>query len=102
MAIRFVHIFDVDQEPRRLAEVQRIFRSYFGEAYGGYAEKIPDLLRRQAELGHRTILIAAEDPRSHLLAFALAFHYPAPNSTLLDFLVFDPTVRQRWIGGALY
>ncbi|HEU6450727.1 MAG TPA: histone deacetylase family protein [Gemmatimonadaceae bacterium] len=100
--IRFVHLYDADHEPRRLAEVQRIFRSYFGAAYGDYADKIPDLLRRQAELGHRTILITAEKVMGKMLAFALAFHYPDLNATLLDFIVVDPTVRQRGIGGALY
>lgn len=102
MGIRFLHIFDPDHESRRIAEVQRIFRSYFGEAYAGYADKIPDLLRRQAELGHRTILITAEQPRGGVLGFALAFHYTDLNSTLLDFIVIDPTVRQRGVGGALY
>ncbi len=100
--IRFVHLYDADHEPRRMAEVQRIFRSYFGAAYGDYADKIPDLLRRQAELGHRTILITAERAMGKMLAFALAFHYPDLNATLLDFIVVDPTVRQRGIGGALY
>jgi acetoin utilization deacetylase AcuC-like enzyme/GNAT superfamily N-acetyltransferase len=85
-----------------MAEVQRIFRSYFGTAYGDYADKIPDLLRRQAEFGHRTILITAEKAMGKMLAFALAFHYPDLNATLLDFIVVDPTVRQRGIGGALY
>lgn len=102
MAIRFVHVFDADQDPRRLAEVQRIFRSYFGAANGGYAEKIPDLLRRPVELGHRTIIITAEDPRGAVLAFAMAFHYTDINATLLDYIVVDPAVRQRGIGGALY
>jgi acetoin utilization deacetylase AcuC-like enzyme/GNAT superfamily N-acetyltransferase len=102
MGIRFLHVFDPDQSPRRIAEVQRIFRTYFGEAYGDYADKIPDLLRRQAELGHRTILITAENPRGGVLAFALAFHYPDLNATLLDFIVVDPAVRQRGVGGALY
>lgn len=100
--IRFVHLYDPDHEPRRMAEVQRIFRSYFGAAYGDYADRIPDLLRRQAELGHRTILITAERAMGEMLAFALAFHYPDLNATLLDFIVVDPTVRQRGIGGALY
>jgi acetoin utilization deacetylase AcuC-like enzyme/GNAT superfamily N-acetyltransferase len=100
--IRFVHLYDADHEPRRMAEVQRIFRSYFGAAYGGYADQIPDLLRRQAELGHRTILITAEKAMGKMLAFALAFHYSDLNATLLDFIVVDPTVRQRGIGGALY
>lgn len=100
--IRFVHLYDADHEPRRLAEVQRIFRTYFGEAYGDYAERIPDLLRRQAELGHRTILITAEKAMGRMLAFALAFHYADLNATLLDFIVVDPAVRQRGIGGALY
>ena len=102
MAIRFVHLFDADLEPRRIAEVQRIFRTYFGEAYGDYADRIPDLLRRQAEHGHRTIIITAEDPRGRVLAFALAFHYSDLNATLLDFIVADPSVRQRGVGGALY
>jgi len=103
VAIRFVHVFDADLEPRRIAEVQRIFRSYFGAVYGDYAEKIPDLLRRQNELGHRTIIITAEDPRRRaVLAFALALHFTDINATLLDFIVVDPAVRQRGIGGALY
>ncbi len=100
--IRFVHLYDADHEPRRLAEVQRIFRTYFGAAYGDYAERIPDLLRRQVELGHRTILITAERAMGRVLAFALAFHYRDLNATLLDFIVVDPAVRQRGIGGALY
>src|SRR5215207_8503082 len=103
MSIRFVHVFDADLEPRRIAEVQRIFRSYFGAVYGDYAARIPDLLRRQGELGHRTIIITAEDPRRHqVMAFAIALHYPSINATLLDFIVVDPVVRQRGIGGALY
>ena len=102
MAIRFLHVFDPDHEPRRTAEVQRIFRSYFGEAYADYADKIPDLLRRQAELGHRTVLITAEESGGQVLAFALALHYADINSTLLDFIVADPAVRQRGVGGALY
>jgi acetoin utilization deacetylase AcuC-like enzyme/GNAT superfamily N-acetyltransferase len=103
MSIRFVHVFDADLEPRRIAEVQRIFRSYFGAVYGDYADRIPDLLRRQSELGHRTIIITAEDPRRRqVLAFAIALHYPSINATLLDFIVVDPAVRQRGIGGALY
>lgn len=100
--IRFVHLYDADHEPRRMEEVQRIFRSYYGEHYGDYADRIPDLLRRQTELGHRTILITAEKSQGQMLAFALALHYPDLNATLLDFLVVDPTVRQRGIGGALY
>jgi acetoin utilization deacetylase AcuC-like enzyme/GNAT superfamily N-acetyltransferase len=100
--IRFVHLYDADHEHRRMAEVQRIFRSYYGAAYGDYADQIPDLLRRQAELGHRTILITAEKAMGKMLAFALAFHYTDLNATLLDFIVVDPTVRQRGIGGALY
>ena len=102
MAIRFLHVYDADADPRRITEVQRIFRSYFGEAYGGYADEIPELLRRQAERGHRTILITAESPHGQVMGFALALHYPDLNSTLLDFIVVDPAVRQRGIGGALY
>lgn len=102
MAIRFVHVYDAVRESRRLAEVQRIFRSYFGEAYGDYADRIPGLLERQAEHGHRTIILTAEDPRGRVMGFAMAFHYPDIDSTLLDFLVVDPAVRQRGIGGALY
>ena len=102
MAIRFVHVFDADLEARRIAEVQRIFRSYFGEAYADYADHIPDLLRRQAEHGHRTIILTAEDPHGRVLAFALALHYSDLGTTLLDFLVADPAVRQRGVGGALY
>ena len=103
MSIRFVHVFDADLEPRRIAEVQRIFRSYFGAVYGEFADTIPDLLRRQGELGHRTIIITAEDPRRRaVLAFALALHYTDINATLLDYIVVDPAVRQRGIGGALY
>lgn len=102
MAIRFLHVFDPDHEPRRIAEVQRIFRSYFGASYATYADTIPDLLRKQAELGHRTILLTAEDETGRVLAFALALHYTDLNSTLLDFIVADPNVRQRGVGGALY
>ncbi|HEX6057652.1 MAG TPA: histone deacetylase family protein [Gemmatimonadaceae bacterium] len=102
MAIRFVHVFDADLEARRVAEVQRIFRGYYGEAYADYADRIPDLLRRPAEHGHRTVVITAEAPGGRVLAFALAFHYTALNATLLDFLVVDPSVRQRGVGGALY
>lgn len=102
MAIRFAHVTDSESDTRRVADVQRIFRSYFGEVYGDYAERIPGLLSRQAELGHRTILLAAEDARGRVRAFALAFHYPDLGVTLLDFIVVDPGARQRGIGGALY
>lgn len=102
MAIRFVHVYDANRESRRLAEVQRIFRSYFGEATGGYADTIPDLLREQLKHGHRTIIITAEDVRGRVLAFAMAFQYPELKATLLDYIVVDPAVRQRGIGGALY
>ena len=102
MAIRFVHVFDADLEARRVTEVQRIFRGYYGDAYADYADRIPDLLRRPGEHGHRTVVITAEDHRGRVLAFAMAFHYTDLNSTLLDFLVVDPSVRQRGVGGALY
>ncbi|CAN5319903.1 hypothetical protein BH23GEM2_BH23GEM2_01380 [soil metagenome] len=102
MAIRFAHVTDSESDTRRVAEVQRIFRSYFGEVYGDYADRIPGLLSRQAELGHRTILLAAEDARERVRAFALAFHYADLGVTLLDFIVVDPAARQRGIGGALY
>jgi acetoin utilization deacetylase AcuC-like enzyme/GNAT superfamily N-acetyltransferase len=102
VAIRFVHVYDADREARRLSEVQRIYRSYFGAGNAAYADTIPDLLRRQAERGHRTIIITAEDPRGHVLAFALALHFSDINVTLLDYIVVDPVVRQRGIGGALY
>lgn len=85
-----------------MREVQRIFRSYYGAAYSGYAEKIPDLLRRQSELGYRVVIITAETHRGDVMGFALAFHFPALNASLLDFLVIDPEVRQRGVGGALY
>ena len=100
MAIRFLHVFDPDQDPRRIAEVQRIFRSYYGTIYGDYADRIPDFLRRQGDMGMRVVLITAERPGGPVVAFALAFHYPDLNSTLLDFIVVDPSVRQRGIGGA--
>lgn len=102
MPIRFLHIHDPVLSPRRLEEVQRIFRSYYGSAYENYAEGIPELLRRQGELGRRTILLTAEREAGHVAAFALAFHYADLEATLLDFLVVDPTVRQRGVGGALY
>ena len=102
MAIRFFHITDSAGDARRVAEVQSIFRGYYGSVYGDYAERIPDLLRRQAEFGHKTVLLAAENGRGRVRAFALALHYPDLNATLLDFLVVDPSVRQRGIGGALY
>jgi len=60
------------------------------------------MLRRQHELGYRVILMTAEQIRGRVLAFALAFHFTELNSTLLDFLVVDPAVRQRGAGGALY
>jgi acetoin utilization deacetylase AcuC-like enzyme/GNAT superfamily N-acetyltransferase len=102
MPIRFVHIHDPILAPQRLAEVQRIFRSYYGEAYENYAERIPELLRRQGEQGQRTILLTADQDGGHVAAFALAFHYADLNATLLDFLVVDPEVRRRGVGGALY
>ena len=102
MAIRFAHVTDSESDTRRVAEVQRIFRSYFGEVYGDYADRVPGLLSRQAELGHRTILLVAEDARGRVRAFALAFHYADLGVTLLDFIVVDPSARQRGIGGALY
>jgi acetoin utilization deacetylase AcuC-like enzyme/ribosomal protein S18 acetylase RimI-like enzyme len=82
-------------------DVQRIFRSYYGSAYAGYAEKIPDLLRRQTELGFRVIIITADNQRD-VMGFALAFHFPKLDATVLDFLVVDPEIRQRGVGGALY
>lgn len=102
MAIRFVHITDAESDFRRVAEVQRIFRDYFGAVYADYADRIPELLSRQAELGHRTILIGAEDARGRMRGFALALHYTDLNATLLDYIVIDPSARQRGIGGALY
>lgn len=103
MGIRFFHLYDPDHEPRRLAEVQRIFRGYYGKVYGEYAERIPKLLRDQTKHGVRVVLITAEGtPGARVLAFALAFHYPDIESTLLDFIVVDPAARQRGIGGALY
>ncbi len=102
MPIRFVHIHDPVLSPGRIAEVQRIFRSYYGDAYGNYADNIPELLRRQGEQGQRTILLTAESDRGHVVGFALAFHYNDLNATLLDFLVIDPALRRRGLGGALY
>ena len=102
MAIRFVHITDAESDVRRVAEVQRIFREYFGAVYTEFADRIPELLSRQAELGHRTILIGAEDARGRMRGFALALHYADLNVTLLDYIVIDPGARQRGIGGALY
>jgi acetoin utilization deacetylase AcuC-like enzyme/GNAT superfamily N-acetyltransferase len=97
-----VHVSDTESDNRRVAEVQRIFRGYYGDVYGDYAARIPELLSRQAELGHRTILLVAEDARGRVRAFALAFHYPDVNATLLDFIVVASAARQRGIGGALY
>lgn len=85
-----------------MAEAQRIFRSFYGEQLGDYADEIPDLLRRQPELGYRVFLMTAEQLRGRVIAFALAFHFPELNSTLLDFIVVDPAARQRGAGGALY
>jgi len=102
VAIRFVHVYDADLEVRRVAEVQRILRSQFGEAVDAYADAIPDMLRGEGALGHGTILITAEDPHGRVLGFALALHYADVNVTLLDFIAVDPAVRQRGIGGALY
>jgi acetoin utilization deacetylase AcuC-like enzyme/GNAT superfamily N-acetyltransferase len=95
-------VSDVESDNRRVAEVQRIFRGYYGDVYGDYAAGIPELLSRQAELGHRTILLVAEDARGRVRAFALAFHYADLNATLLDFIVVASTARQRGVGGALY
>ena len=82
--------------------MQRIFRSYYGTAYEGYADRIPDLLRTQSQLGYRVLVIAAENHRGDVMGFALAFHFPSLNASLLDFLVVDPGIRQRGVGGALY
>ncbi|HVS30881.1 MAG TPA: GNAT family N-acetyltransferase [Thermoanaerobaculia bacterium] len=98
--IRFILVDDVDT--RRIAEAQRIFRSMYGEELGDYADRFPDMLRRQNELGYRVILMTAEQIRGRVLAFALAFHFTDINASILDFIVVDPAVRQRGVGGALY
>ncbi|HUP46511.1 MAG TPA: histone deacetylase family protein [Thermoanaerobaculia bacterium] len=100
--IRFILVADPDLESRRVGEVQRIFRSFYGEHLSEYADQIPDLLRRQPELGYRVFLMTAEQLRGRVIAFALAFHFPKLNSSLLDFIVVDPEARQRGAGGALY
>ncbi|HUP50812.1 MAG TPA: GNAT family N-acetyltransferase [Thermoanaerobaculia bacterium] len=100
--IRFTLIADPDLDARRIAETQRIFRSFYGELLGDYAERFPDLLRRQHELGYRVFLMTAEQIRGRVIAFALAFHFTELQSSLLDFLVVDPAARQRGVGGALY
>jgi acetoin utilization deacetylase AcuC-like enzyme/GNAT superfamily N-acetyltransferase len=100
--IRFILVADPDLESRRISEVQRIFRTFYGEHLSAYADEIPDLLRRQHELGYRVFLMTAEQIRGRVIAFALVFHFPELNSSLLDFIVVDPEVRQRGTGGALY
>jgi acetoin utilization deacetylase AcuC-like enzyme/GNAT superfamily N-acetyltransferase len=101
MAIRFIQLSDSDREPRRIAEVQQIFRSYYGEVYGEYADRIPVLLGQRNER-QRAMLITAEEPGGRVLAFAFAFYFTDINLVLLDFLVVDRSVRQRGVGGALY
>jgi acetoin utilization deacetylase AcuC-like enzyme/GNAT superfamily N-acetyltransferase len=100
--IRFILVADADQDRARVSEAQRIFRTFYGQHHGDYADRFPDLLRRQHELGYRVVLMTAEQIRGGVIGFALAFHFTDLNATLLDFLVVDPNVRQRGAGGALY
>ena len=71
MAIRFVHIFDADHDFRRIAEVQRIFRSYYGPMAKTYAALDPekqaaltcdllDLLERGNRSGDGTLVLPSE------------------------------------------